>query len=115
MENVKNTGWYETKPVMDKVREIYAKLDKKAPANESAIKDDKKSAPDKEKISVDLNNVVAEAPKVEAPKVEAPKVEASNPNREKIVIEELANDIRVKDVSEKAKVSDVPVSSKVKN
>ena len=70
---------------------------------------------EKEKISVDLNNVVAEAPKQSEPRVEAPKVEASNPNRERIVIEELANDTRVKDVSEKAKVSDVPVSSKVKN
>ena len=70
---------------------------------------------EKEKISIDLNNVVAEAPKQSEPRVEAPKVEASNPNRERIVIEELANDTRVKDVSEKAKVSDVPVSSKVKN
>ena len=64
---------------MDKVREIYVKLDKKAPANESAIKDDKKPAPEKEQISVDLSKVDApkvDEPKVDEPKVDAPKVEA---------------------------------------
>ena len=58
---------------------------------------------------------MTEAPKQSEPKVAAPKVEASNSNREKIVIEELANDTKVKNVSEKAKESDAPVASNVKN
>ena len=102
-KNVKFLTWTEIKPIWEEVGEIHANLEKKAPAS------------DKEKISVDLNEVVAEAPKQSEPRVEAPKVEASNPNRERIVIEELANDTRVKDISEKAKVSDVPVASNVKN
>ena len=125
----------EINDFLNKVRVVSAELDKKASANELAIKDEKKPASDKEKISVDLNKAVSEAPKAEAPKVEeikveAPKVEeikveaskveeikveASNPNREKIVIEELANDTKVKNVSEKAKESDAPVASNVKN
>ena len=96
-----------------KVSATMEKANKQNSEKASPVTEDKNSQ--REKITVDLNNVVAEAPKQGESKVEAPKVEASNPNRERLVIEELANDTRAKDVSEKVKESDVPVTSKAKN
>jgi hypothetical protein len=96
----------EVNDFLNKVRVVSAELDKKAPANEPAIKDDKKPAPEKEQISVDLNKAVSEAPEAEAPKaeeikVEEIKVEANKPERESVVIKELSENAISKEVSEK--------------
>ena len=116
-ENVKNTGWYGINPVMNKVREIYANLGKKAPANESAIKDDKKPAPEKEQISVDLSKADAskvDAPKVDAPKVDEPKVEANESVKERIAVNEALDNVESAKVSNKVEEIKAPVSSKSK-
>ena len=105
--HVKNTDWYGINPVMNKVREIYANLGKKAPAS------------DKENISVDLNKAVseapnAEAPKVDVPKVDAPKVEANEPEKERIVVSEALDNMGGTKVSIRVDEANVPVNSKEK-
>ena len=97
-----------------KLKEEAQEKFEKEQRNLEKTKDDKKPAPEKEKISVDLTKIEAEASKPDTTKVEAPKVEASNSDREKIVIEELSNDTKTKDVSAKVEVNDVPVASNEK-
>jgi hypothetical protein len=102
----------EVNDFLNKVRVVSAELDKKAPANEPAIKDDKKPAPEKEQISVDLSK--ADAPKVDAPKADAPKVEANEPEREKIAVNEALDNVGSAKVSNKVEEIKAPVSSKSK-
>ena len=96
---------------------VSAELDKKAPANEPAIKDDKKPAPEKEQISVDLSKVDApkvDEPKVDEPKVDAPKVDANEPAKERIVVSEALDNMGGIKSSDKVKEPNAPVSSKSK-
>ena len=107
----------EVNDFLNKVRVVSAELDKKASANEPAIKDDKNSAPEKEQISVDLSKADApkvDAPKVDEPKVEAAKVEANEPAREKIAVNEAFDNVGSAKVSNKVEEIKAPVSSKSK-
>jgi hypothetical protein len=107
----------EVNDFLNKVRVVSAELDKKAPANEPAIKDDKKPAPEKEQISVDLSKVDApkvDAPKVDEPKVEAPKVEANESAKERIAVNEALDNVESAKVSNKVEEIKAPVSSKSK-
>ncbi len=123
---LKNINWTakpeEINDFLNKVRVVSAELDKKAPANEPAIKDDKKPAPEKEQISVDLSKVDApkvdepkvDEPKVDAPKVEAPKVEANEPAKERITVNEAFDNVESAKVSNKVEEIKAPVNSKSK-
>ena len=107
----------EINDFLNKVRGVSAELDKKAPANEPAIKDDKKPAPEKEQISVDLSKADApkvDEPKVEAPKVEAAKVEANESAKERIAVNEALDNVGSAKVSNKVEEIKAPVSSKSK-
>lgn len=79
----------------------------------------KKPEPEKEKITVDLSDLGANAPKAKEAKTEAPRVntvktEPARTERESLVIKELSEQINVKDVSEKIEQIDAPVSSNAK-
>jgi hypothetical protein len=107
----------EVNDFLNKVKVVSAELNKKAPANEPAIKDDKKPAPEKEQISVDLSKADApkvDEPKVDEPKVEAPKVEANESAKERIAVNEALDNVGSAKVSNKVEEINAPVSSKSK-
>ena len=118
---LKNINWTakpeEINDFLNKVRVVSAELDKKAPANEPAINDDKKPAPEKEQISVDLSKADApkvDAPKVDEPKVEAPKVDANEPAKERIAVNEALDNVGSAKVSNKVEEIKALVNSKSK-
>ena len=101
----------------EKVKAAREKLESRAPANEPAVKDEQKNAPQKEKITVDLNNANEPKPtetKVEAARPEEIKAESSNSLREAMSIPGLSESVVEKKSTTEVKEAEAPAITNVK-
>ena len=125
--NYTKSGFKNREDFLKRVDDAYKKANKIDVGKEPAVKDNKKPAPVKEQISVDLTQNSApkvdvpktDAPKTDAPKTEAPKTEASkaqvnDPAKERLVLNELSESVGGTEVSARVDVHNAPVTSKSK-
>jgi hypothetical protein len=102
---INDRATYENKMAF---RQRVVALHEKMKNQEADLKEDKKSAPEKEKISVDLSQSVEPKPSVakqNVPQPVAPKVEANNSSKERIVVNEALENVGGTKVSDQVKKS----------
>jgi hypothetical protein len=115
--NIKDVGWDKMRDIFDNFKTAVAKFDNKAPVNEPAINSDEQPAPAESK----KEEAPAESKKEEAPteekKEEAPtevKKENVEPEKVRIVVNELVEVIGGKEVSAPVEENKNNVASNVK-
>ena len=113
----KKSGFKNKDDFIKRVDDAYKKANKIDVGKEPAVKDNKKPAPVKEQISVDLTQNSApkvDAPKTEAPKTEAPKAQVNDPSKERLVLNELSESVGGTEVSARVDEHNAPITSKSK-